>query len=245
MSYWLRRHPLLVTAFFRHTLVLTYALPAERLQPLLPPGLSVDTYGRLGFIAIAMVQTEALRPAGLPARLGRNFFLSGYRVFARYGRLRGLRILRSDTDSRLMVFAGNLLTHYNYRRAAVRVEETGDTLRINVGTGLSVEADLASRPASLPPGSPFRDLREARRFAGPLPFTFDYEPETHSLVIIEAAREQWEPEPVRVVVYRNEFFAGPQWQGVEPVLANAFYVGGVSYRWKRGVVHALPKEVAT
>src|SRR5438552_4181764 len=79
----------------------------------LPPGLQLDTWQGRGFVAIALVQTRGLRPVGLPARLGQDFFLSGYRIFARFtpasGRqrtLRGLRILRSDTDRRLMVLFG-------------------------------------------------------------------------------------------------------------------------------------------
>lgn len=252
--YRLRRHPLPVTAWFRHVLVLTYAVPHNVVRPLLPPGLTADTYGEFGFVAIAMVQTQSLRPTFLPAAFGRDFFLSGYRVFARYrqpsGRtLRGLRILRSDTDSRLMVFAGNLLTHYNYRPAAVSLREDEERLRIEITTpdgaaDLCVVADLASCPAPLPAGSPFKSMTDARRFAGPLPFTFDYERETHSLVLIEGVRLRWNPQPVRVEVLRNEFFAQPFWRGVRPILANAFHLSGVPYLWKRGVRHALGREVA-
>src|SRR5688500_2364583 len=100
MLYRLRRHPLPISAYFRSSLVLTYAFPADLLRPLLPPGLSLYQHGDLGFLAIALVQTEALRPTFLPAALGSNFFLSGYRIFSLFrtasGRtLKGLRILRS------------------------------------------------------------------------------------------------------------------------------------------------------
>src|SRR5689334_8881523 len=115
----LRRHPIPIEAFFRYSLVLTYAFPREILRPFLPPGLTLDCYEESAFLAIALVQTEHLRPVGLPSVLGRNFFLSGYRIFSRYTRndgkvLRGLRIIRSDADSGLMVRFGNLLTHYRY-----------------------------------------------------------------------------------------------------------------------------------
>ena len=66
--------------------------------------------------------------------------------------------------------------------------ETEIQVRLKTPNGegdLQVKADLRDRPAPLPPGSPFQDLVEARRFAGPLPFTFDYEVETHSIVVIE------------------------------------------------------------
>ena len=60
-------------------------------------------------------------------------------------------------------------------------------LEVNIHTlsgeaDLHVRAHLASEPASLPQGSPFPNLRIARKFAGPLTFTFDYEEETDSII---------------------------------------------------------------
>src|SRR5437867_4324319 len=120
----LRRHLLPIQAHFDFSLVLTYAFPQELLLPLLPPGLSLDTYEGFGFLAIAMVQTRELRPVFLHKVLGQRFFLTGYRIFARYQtvtgrRLRGLYILRSDTDQASMALLGNLLTHYGYHKAEV------------------------------------------------------------------------------------------------------------------------------
>ncbi|HEY8021931.1 MAG TPA: DUF2071 domain-containing protein [Thermoanaerobaculia bacterium] len=244
----LKRHPLPVRAFFRHCLVLTYALPEPALAPLLPPGLTLDGYEGLGFLAIAMVQTERLRPVGVPAALGQDFFLTGYRIFSRFrtaaGRtLRGLRILRSDTDSRLMVRAGNLLTHYNYARCDARTREEDGRLEVRVDTGgaadLHVIADLAGKPAPLPPGSPFPTLAAARRFAGPLPYTFDYEAETRSIVRIEGVRQRWNPEPVSVEVRECAFLARQPFAR-QAVLASAFHLSGVPYLWRRGIREPLP-----
>lgn len=247
--FWLQRHPIEVSAFFRHSLVLTYALPHSVLEPLLPPGLTLDTHNGYGFVAIAMVQADSLRPSYCPKLLGQKFFLSGYRIFARYktksGRtLRGLRILRSDTDRELMVRFGNCLTHYNYRLAEVRVQESAQRLEIQVQTAnreadLQVIADLTTRPAAPPVGSPFREFREARLFAGPLPFTFDYEGATHSIIMIEGVRREWKPEPVNVEVLQRTFFEQAAFRGAEPILANAFHVQNIPYRWKRGVLERL------
>jgi hypothetical protein len=246
----LRRHPLPVKAFFRHSLVLTYALPREVLTPLLPPGLTLDGFEDWGFLAIALVQTEALRPSFLPATVGQRFFLSGYRIFSRYTtregrRLRGLRILRSDTDKRLMTLAGNALTHYHYRLAKVTIQVSAARLDICVQApdaeaDLDVSADLTSIPAGLPPGSPFPDMKAARGFAGPLPFTFDYERETHSVILIEGVRKEWHPQPVTVEVRKCTFFDGAAFRGITPVLANAFYLTGVPYEWLRGRRERLP-----
>ncbi|MBI4606931.1 MAG: DUF2071 domain-containing protein, partial [Planctomycetes bacterium] len=239
MLYLLKRHPFPVVASFRDVLVLTYAFPREVLEPLLGPGLTLDALRGLGFLAVALVQTEGLRPAWAPRLVGRDFFLAGYRVFARFrdrgGRqYRGLRILRSYTDSQLMAAAGNLFTRYAYRTCEAHVARAGGLLAVEVRTpggeaDLSVSADLASEPASLPEGSPFESLKEARRFAGPLPHTFDYEAETRSIVRIEGVRAAWEPRPVRADVRRCAFLEREPFRGAAPVLASAFHLQGVPY----------------
>ena len=244
LLYRLRRHPLRVLAHFDDSLVLTYALPAKVLEPLLPPGLAVDTYDGYGFVAVAMVQTRDLRPALVPRVFGRNFFLTGYRVFAKFktpdGRtIRGLRILRSDADSSLMVAAGNLLTHYNYRRCDATVDATPEKLVVVVRTpgaeaDVEVSADLTGGEV-LPASSPFRTMRDARRFAGPLPYTFDYESQTHSIVAIKGVRENWSPRLVNVDVRRLAFFDDARFRGVTPILASAFHVRDIPYSWLRGV----------
>lgn len=255
MLHSLRRHPIPVEAHFDQCLVLTYALPADVLQKRLPPGLEVERFGnerQLGFLAIAMVQTRALRPAVFPKWAGQDFFLVGYRVFCRYQNdscrpRRGLRILRSDTDSRLMLCVGNLLTHYNYHLAEVYLTEAAGRVEFRVQTH-GHEADLhviaypADTDAALPPGSCFTNVKEARRFAGPLPCTFDYEPETHSIVVIQATRARWQPAPVRVQVFENSFLQHQPYATSQPVLVSAFHTRDVEYRWERGVRYALKKS---
>ena len=251
MFYQLQRHPLPVRAWFRRCLVLTYAFPESLLRPLLPPGLELDVFQGLGFVAIALVQTEKLRPESYQHGWGRIFFCAGYRIFARYPTtknrvLRGLRILRSDTNRRLMVMGGNCLTHYQYRLARVTCRENSGQLDIKVSTpgaeaDLDITALIDAPPAPLPIGSPFLDQRTARLFAGPLPFTFDYEPQTHSIVLIEGQRNRWSPKPVQVDVRKATFFNQTHFHGSEPILANAFLVSQIPYRWKRGLRERLPR----
>lgn len=249
MLYLLQRHSLAIKAHLRASLVLAYAVPARVLLPLLPPGLTLDTYGDFGFQAVALVETRDLRPAFLPAGLGMNFFLSGYRIFTRYqtraGRtLRGLRILRSDTDRLLMQFFGNLLTHYHYEYSRCRVQRTEQKYEVEVTTpqgraNLHVEADMSTQEARLPQGSPFGDFTEARKFAGPLPFTFDYEKQTHSIIRVEGVRQRWEPRPVSVTVHRNAFIEQDPFRFTGAVLANAFYLEDVPYAWRPGIREKL------
>src|SRR3954467_9006612 len=116
----LKNHPFAVEAFFESSLVLTFAIRKEQLLPLIPKCLTLDTFNNeSAFLAIAMVQTKNLRPKGFPDFLGNDFLLIGYRIFVRYENnsgksLRGLYILKSETNSKMMAALGNIFTHYNY-----------------------------------------------------------------------------------------------------------------------------------
>ena len=244
----LRSHPFAVSAHFQEALVLTYACDVGALQPLVHPGLTLDTYEThdrpLGFLAIAMVQVRRLRPAVLPAWMGQSFFLAGYRLFVKRrgpdGRTRrGLQILQSQTDRHLMVLLGNLFTRYNYRRYDVRMQREADRLLVRVQHGRSEPPELQAtaelQQAALPPGSPFAHERDARRFAGPLPWTFDLDPHTYALIAIKGVRQHWQPRLVTVEVPHNRLLQRPPFNDATPTLASAFHVSGIDYHWQRGV----------
>jgi hypothetical protein len=135
-----------------------------------------------------------------------------------------------------MVIFGNAFTRYRYRLADASCRLAGDKLEIQIRPGVDVVADLASASAPLPEGSPFSDEREARRFAGPLPYTFHHEQETDSLVAVRGTRTGCEPRPAAVAVRELAFFASGPFADADATLANAFYVGGVDYRWERGTL---------
>ena len=90
MLSYLKSHPFAVEAFFESSLVLTFAVPKEQLQHLIPECLKLDTFNdKWAFIAIAMVQTKSLRPKGFPEFLGNDFFsnwLQGLCSFQEQGR---------------------------------------------------------------------------------------------------------------------------------------------------------------
>lgn len=241
-----------MAAHFRHCLVITYALPADSLTGLLPPGLTLDQYNGYGFVAIALVQVSAMRPAGFPRIMGNNCLLAGYRIFIRFKtsqnkRLRGLRIIRSETDSRMIQWGGNLLTHYQYQHCTARFDYGDGCLEVQTNAADGLQLHLKSRidsPAShLPPDSVFEDFTQARRFAGPLPFTFDYEQETHSIIAIRGDRPHWNPMPVEIDVIRCDFIQRSPFAENNPILSNAFYVSDISYEWQRGVQFPLSPDL--
>lgn len=246
--YKLRRHLVSYEADFEWSLALVYAYPEESLTPFLTPGLQLDTYDGFGFIAVALVQTKALRPLGWPKWTGRNFFLGGLRVFTRYrnreGRLlRGLRILGGYANSRLMVAGGSLTSHYQYRYLPVDTRLENQQLDIVAARDqFSLSADFGSE-SSLPEESVFPDLKKARLFAGPMPFTFDYEPETHSMISVEGKRTNWKPQSVSVDIRSMKPISeGKLGKLPPPRLSNCFLVRNVEYHWERGIVESLEEE---
>jgi hypothetical protein len=239
MLSFLKNHPFAVEAFFESSLVLTFAVPKEQLEGLIPECLQLDTFQeKWAFVAIAMVQTKDLRPKGFPRFMGNDFFLIGYRVFVRYTttagkNLRGLYILKSETDKRKMQAMGNMFTHYKYTTTDILQQEDLHSRTISsVKSKFSVTVDRAAEGVSLPENSPFADWKEARRFAGPLPFTFTYNPVTKEVLIIEGVRENWTPAPVKVIRYDFDFLNTIKLES--PVLANAFIIKNIPYYWKKG-----------
>jgi hypothetical protein len=239
MLSFLKDHPFAITSYFDASLVLTYAVPKEQLQKFIPECLTLDTFrDKWAFIAVAMVKTRNLRLKGFPEFLGNDFILTGYRIFVKYNtsygkRLRGLYILRSETDKAKMTILGNVFTHYKYQKTDISFKREGNLIEVlSSKSGLSVKVVEGDDHTRLPLRSPFRDWKEARRFAGPLPFTFTYDCNKKEVLIIEGVREDWTPAPVKVIEARVGFVDSLTLEGV--VLANAFVINNIPYSWKKG-----------
>jgi uncharacterized protein YqjF (DUF2071 family) len=241
MLSFLKNHPFAVEAFFESSTVLTFAIPKEQIENLIPECLQLDTFqDKWAFVAVAMVQTKDLRPKGFPKFMGNDFFLIGYRIFVRYTtnagkNLRGLYILKSETDKKKMEFMGNIFTHYNYTTTDIKQTEKDKTKEISsIKSNFKLTLDKSEDDISLPDYSPFVDWKEARRYAGPLPFTFTYNKDTKEVLIIEGVRQNWTPSPVKVIDYDFEFLDTLKLQN--RVLANAFIIRNIPYHWKKGKI---------
>lgn len=237
----LKNHPFAVEAFFESSLVVTYAVPKIELESLLPKCLVLDTFNNeWAFIAVAMVNTKELRPKGFSKSLGNDFFLIGYRIFVRYTtstgkKLRGLYILKSETNKKKMEFLGNIFTQYSYTTTDILQSHENNLLKIgSKKSKFSVSVIYDNTDVSLPENSPFSTWQEARKFAGPLPFTFSYNPLTAKVLIVEGVRQFWQPQPVQVVQANFNFIDDLHLQNVH--LASAFIVKNIPYSWKKGML---------
>lgn len=135
-----------------------------------------------------------------------------------------------------MEILGNIFTHYNYSTTDLSFEKRNNHLTVrSKKSQLDIEVDVAAEEVALPEQSPFSTWKEARRFAGPLPFTFTLKP-NNKILIIEGVREDWEPRPVKVLHHHIGFIDSLQLNGIR--LANAFIVENIPYYWKKGKTDA-------
>lgn len=228
---------------FRHATVVTFAFPASVVQRLVPRQLTLEARDGLGFVAVALVDMDGLRPSRLPAWAGSDAVFVGYRVFVRAvledGRVRrGLKVIRTDVD-RIHLLAGTrLLTRYDAGLMAAVWERHGDDQRVRVrsrwrGSDLEV-AIRRDRPPSPPERSPFDRWEDAAPFSGPLPWTFAPTGQTDSVVAVKGIRSTWDPRPVTVLSHHIALFEHPPFAGNDPLVAAAFHVADVDYRWRPG-----------
>lgn len=237
----LKNHPFSVESHFESSLVLTFSVPKEQLQDLIPECLQLDTFdNKWAFVAVAMVQTKDLRPKGFPKFMGNDFFLIGYRIFVQYTnkagkKLRGLYIIKSETNKKKMEVMGNLFTHYNYTTTDVhQIEQTNTKELYSLKSKFKIKIDTKEENPSLPDCTPFLNWKEARKFAGPLPFTFTYNKSTKEVLIIEGVRSNWTPKPIKVLNYKFEFLESLKLNNT--LLANAFIIENIPYSWKKGKI---------
>jgi uncharacterized protein YqjF (DUF2071 family) len=237
----LKNHPFAVESHFENSLVLTYAVEKSELAGLIPECLELDLFkDKWAFLAVAIVDTRDLRPKGLPKFMGNDFILTGYRIFVRYKtskgkNLRGLYILKSETNKNRMAFWGNIFTHYKYSTMDIEFKAKGNSIHVQSHqSDLTIDVELQNNNPHLPEGSPFADWKEARRFAGPLPFTFTYNDHTKQVLIIEGVRDHWIPAPVSVIKANVGFIKNKSFKNI--ILANAFLIQNVPYYWKKGKI---------
>lgn len=89
-----------------------------------------------------------------------------------------------------MELLGNIFTHYNYTTTDIKIVNQSGTMEVrSLQSDLLISVNENRGEVSLPFNSPFANWNEARRFAGPLPYTFDFNEITRKVLIIQGVRE--------------------------------------------------------
>lgn len=239
----LKNHPFRMKAHFRICYVFTFSLPVNELNPLIMKGLTLDSFkGQFAFYTLAIVDTQQLRPTFLPKFLGGSFKLIGHRIFvklkAKSGKLfRGLQIIKSETNSLKMKIMGNLFTHYNYQKQSISIISKIDHIEIKAGeTQFKVSPEKADEQPQLPKDSPFSNWNEAKKFAGPMPFTFS-DLQDGNILLVEGKRESWKAKPLEVQSFQLSSYSSTLFPNAK--LASAFKIENVNYKWQKGQIISI------
>jgi hypothetical protein len=196
----------------------------------------------IGDLWLWLGRNKIFAPKGFPAFLGNDFTLIGYRIFVRYTNekgknLRGLYILKSETDKRKMEFLGNIFTNYKYKTIDIQKTTQTNSILFQSKSGrfqirfMTILIQILGYPSS-----PFADWKEARRFAGPLPFTFSVDDVNREVIIVEGKRSFWQPKPIQIQDFSSDYIN--QLTKNQFQLASGFIVKNIPYEWKAGKIEA-------
>ena len=157
---------------WNHLFFLHWIEQAERLQSLLPAGLTLDCYDGKAYVGIVGFLMDSLRPIGLPAVPWLSYFRElNVRLYVRDHTGRpGVYFLSLDCDRAIAVWIAQAFFSLPYRHASISFGATTDAYTLNCRRwGFNKGyADYAWRPVSLPkvsaPGSLEFHLLERYRF---------------------------------------------------------------------------------
>jgi len=231
------KNALPMQSFIRRCWLVTHRIPEADARAALPPELTPVTHRGFAFLNTVVARMEAMRPQGLPAFLGLDYWHVGYRLYAKAvtidGEREGLHFLRSDCDRRMLAMAGNLFSDFRFHTARIEVTSAALTTSIRVeASGAQVELDLSEELQTLlASGSPFQTMAEAEAFLKYKPCGLaPAGPGRVNAIPISRDETAWRAKPVQVLHQRWEFL--DMFPNAQPELT--FEVAPIEYRFGRG-----------
>lgn len=127
---------------------LHWALPPEEIAPLLPPGLTLDTFAGRAWVGLVPFEMARVRPWWSPAVPGISWFCeTNVRTYVHIeGRDPGVWFFSLDASNAVAVTIARWCWHLNYWWARMQTTRTGTELR------------YASQRIAKPPGTPSHAL---------------------------------------------------------------------------------------
>jgi uncharacterized protein YqjF (DUF2071 family) len=235
---WFPKHPVPMRTVFRSCFLVNFAVDPHVMSRLLPPSIAPDLHRGESYLSIVIACLERMRPAFVPRGLGISFNQVVYRVVVRCNGERGVYFLRSDADSRLMCWGGNLLTFFRFHRARIASRQEGSRFHFDLltaaGDGADIHAtyDLARAGEILPAASRFATLAEAKEFLVELYTAFAVDAEPPQVRCVHIERGDWDVRVVPDLRARYQFLqSGPLFSTQTTRLDSIFYVQDLPYYW--------------
>jgi uncharacterized protein YqjF (DUF2071 family) len=222
---------------------LNYAVDASALARLLPAPIEPEIWHDTAWVQVLVSSLRDMRPQGLGALFGVNFYQVSYRAAVRWRRpdgswRRGGYFVRSETNHTVMRAIGNRLAEFRFHDfglADMAVVRDGADLTIAIDAhdvGGKLVGVLDTTPLSDPPaGSVWPDLEALRE---PLVECYDalgVDREGGWMYVLTIDREPWNARFASVRELWCEYFdSGPLAAGAR--LDSALWIPRCAYRWK-------------
>jgi uncharacterized protein YqjF (DUF2071 family) len=226
-----------VKTVFRRCFLANFAVDPEVLVRELPPHLDLEVHRGRAYLSVVIAEMDKLRPAGIPRFLGFTYDQIVYRVVVSFRGERGVHFLRSDADSPLMCFVGNLISIFRFHRADIAFSTESDRAKLDVTTRHSeadIEAtyDLARAGQTMPSTSSFGDLAAAQAWLVELFAAFDFDERRQAMNIVRIHRGEWNIGVIPDARGRYEFMERAPFAG-HATLDSIFYAAALPYHWHR------------
>ena len=154
----LRERPMgapLLRQEWRELLFLHWPVPAELLQPYLPPRLKIDTYDGMAWLAIVPFEMSKVRTRFSPPVRGTSEFLElNVRTYVHLDGVPGVWFFSLDATNALAVWVARTFFNLPYLRATMRMESPSADLRQFSATRTHGGAPPASFRATWKIGAP-------------------------------------------------------------------------------------------
>jgi uncharacterized protein len=124
------RLPWIMTQTWNKLLFAHWPVPPEQIRPLLPPGLTLDTFEGEAWVGVVPFDITDIRPRALPAIPTMSHFLElNVRTYVTHEGKPGVWFFSLDAASRLAVEGARLAFHLPYFNARMTLKTQGDTVR--------------------------------------------------------------------------------------------------------------------
>ena len=204
-----------IASLIERRLLVNYRIDPEAVARVLPEGMRPELCNGHAVGGICLIRLGALRPAGLPGRLGLRTENAAHRIAVLWdgpdGPVRGVYIPRRDTDSRFTTLAAGRLFPGEQHLAKFEVDEEPDTLSVGfTGRDGGASAAVRVRVADRLRGSElFPDLATASAFFRDAPGAFAARSKGPELDQVDLRAEGWAVSATVLEHVESSFFEDP------------------------------------
>lgn len=236
----IQKNPLTMCGRLERCWLFTFQTSPAAARRFLPDVLEPITHNGFAFWNVVITRLRWMRPWPLPTRSGVSYWHAAYRLYVRFrppaGRpVDGLTFVRSDCDSRLIAWAGNLLTDFRFSFAPIGCQERNEQVELSIHAPQAPAHVLLERrpPNALPAHSAFSSLAEAKAFLEYEPFGIGVSP-AGEVNVVPVLRDEaaWQTRLLRVKGAAWGFFDD---KDVRPEIC--YQAAPIDYRWQRGRVY--------